>query len=148
MNAVDATVPEQTDLAPPERTIGGPPPAHLAGAGPTETAGTQEPPEQPLPAGQTVPHPPQFELSLRRLTHVPAQAVRGDGQLVVQPLERQTWPLVHVVPHIPQFFGSTVVSVQTPPHSVSWVGHAQLPAAQYSPPVQITPHPPQFDESV
>lgn len=149
VNEVVAVSPAQTEVVPVDvRLIGGPPPAHIAGAGPSATSVTQLPALQPVPVGQTTPQAPQLEELFWRSTQVPLQAVRGGGQLDAQAFDRQTWVGLQAMAQPPQFLGSTVVSVQTPLQSVSWLGQAQAPALQYSPPVQAMPQPPQFAESV
>ena len=60
--------------------------------------------------------------------HAPPQLVFGAGQVVPHLPAAQTSPLLHAVPHAPQFFGSSWVSKQALSH---WV----------SPPGQTTAHP-------
>lgn len=113
---VDAAVLPEHELAPPPslpvvKMMGGPLPTHLAGGGPTTTPGTQLPATHPCPAGQTLPHEPQFLESLFVLTQLRLQAVRPPTQLPVHVLEMQTWFTAQTVLHPPQWSGSPAVGM-------------------------------------
>jgi len=60
----------------------------------------------------------------------------------------QTCPAAHVLPHAPQFFGSTLVSAHVPDgHAVKSSRHWHLPARQCWPSPHWMPQAPQFSES-
>src|SRR5580658_4004185 len=62
----------------------------------------------------------------------------------------QTLPALHVLPHVPQFWESIFVLVQTPPQSVVPLPQlgAHVPAEHTSPVGQALPHLPQLASSV
>jgi hypothetical protein len=72
---------------------------------------TQEPPEQSLPAAQTLPHAPQlFGSSVSLAQYVGftvGQAVKEAEQLSTQALLWQSLPAAQVVPQLPQLLASS-----------------------------------------
>jgi hypothetical protein len=56
-------------------------------------------------------------------------------------------PKEHRVPHAPQCLGLDIGSTQRPSHSRNVAGQTQTLESQTRPPVQPTPHPPQFSAS-
>src|SRR5689334_6649245 len=53
-------------------------------------------------------------------------------------------PAVQTLPHVPQFFGSTWVALQTPLHTIWFVGQLQVLWLHVAPVGQALPHMPQF----
>jgi hypothetical protein len=62
---------------------------------------TQLPPLHTVPAAQTVPQPPQFELSDEMFTHPVLHSVRPTAHAQVP--STHVRPSVHALPHAPQF---------------------------------------------
>jgi hypothetical protein len=54
----------------------------------------------------------------------------------------------HDLPQPPQFAASDVVSLHVPLHDDCPEGHTHLPDLHVSPPLHVTPHPPQLFTSV
>jgi hypothetical protein len=101
-----------------------------------------------VPPVHTVPHPPQFALSVCSFTH---EAPHGDSPPVhvsAHMPETHCWLPEHCVPQPPQLSGSVCSSTHAPLHADSPVGHAQAPPVQLSPFAQPMPHWPQSLESV
>lgn len=63
--------------------------------------------------------------------------------LVHDPLS-QTSPVPHLVPHVPQLFGSVAVSVHSPLQSACPAAHWQVPLVQLCPLTHVVPHAPQL----
>ncbi len=103
------------------------------------------PRRQLVPAAQTCPHVPQFELLVCVLTHAPPQSVDPAGH--VQAPLMQT-PPVQVDPQAPQFDVLICRLTQVPLQLVVPAGQAHTPLTQLVPPPQVTPHPPQFSALV
>ena len=80
---------------------------------PPEHTSWQLPATHCCPAAHVVPHAPQFEASLCRLTHVPLQSVRPEVQVVLQVPAEHVWPGPHDTPHAPQLPLSLCTSSQT-----------------------------------
>ena len=99
---------------------------------------------QLVPPAQTLPHAPQFELSVFVLTHALPHWVWPGAQLDTHAAFEHTCPLPHLMPQPPQFAASLVVSMQTPLQSCLPAGHRQLPPLQLVPPEQTLPHAPQL----
>lgn len=109
---------------------------------------------------QAVEHTPQFDLSVRRLVHVPEQtASEVVGQQVpatkiceerqINPGPAQKYPVGTQRP--PHKATSDPVGQQIPSTTTSPTGHSknlQTPALQNAPGAHLFPHPPQFDPSV
>jgi hypothetical protein len=93
------------------------------------------------PAGQTVPHALQFELSPLRSTQVPGEVAVLPQTL--RPVEQphtpaeQVAPAAQTVPHAPQLFGSTCVSEHVVPHTVR--GLTQGPESVAVSPTAVSP---------
>lgn len=126
--------------------------------------------EQSWPAGQALPHAPQFAGSTFVSTHALPHAVVPPEQLPPHTAFEHTCPAAHAMPQPPQFAGSTLVSThalphftvpppqtseQTPFEQTSPAGHATLQAPQFArsivvfahvsphcvvPPRQVVPH--------
>lgn len=81
---------------------------------------TQAPATQFPPAPQTTSQEPQFDGSAWVFVHPPPQFTSPVAQTSVHAPFEQTFPAseAQVVPHVPQFFGSLCVSVQTPLQSL------------------------------
>jgi hypothetical protein len=125
------------------RTVPPPPVVHL-------------PPEQRLPDGHTLPHEPQFALSLSESTqYAPASPLQSvcvpPHALVHVPATHESSGFEHGFPHAPQFALSVCKSAQyaappSPPHCVCdplyvfW----QTPLTQICPLVHALPHWPQL----
>ena len=93
------------------------------------------PDEQICPLAQTLPHEPQLNVSVCRLTHAPPQFVWPDGQpAVVQVPLAQTCPEAHTWPHDPQLFGSDCALAHTPPQNTWPDTQAHAPFTQTCPP--------------
>ena len=71
---------------------------------------------------QAVPHLPQFEVSLLRLTQEPLQLVWVPHSVVHTPA-LHTVPVAHTVPHLPQFAVSVRVFTHDPSQRVLFAGH-------------------------
>lgn len=65
-------------------------------------------------------------------------------QELVAPLEVHSWPLEHLVPQLPQLFGSIEAFTHCVPQLSAPAWHAQLPETQALPTAQETPHAPQL----
>jgi hypothetical protein len=78
--------------------------------------------EHTWPAGQAVPHAPQFAGSLEESTHAPLQRVNGAPQMTPHVLATQVSVpppgSAHFCPHPPQLSRSVVVSMQRAPQAV------------------------------
>ncbi len=74
----------------------------------------QAPFTQVPPAWQALPHVPQLLTSVFRLTHVPLQLVKPDGQTATHDPFWQVCCDEHAFPHAPQLL-FVVKSVQLPP---------------------------------
>jgi hypothetical protein len=97
---------------------------------PTWQATTQVPPTQVVPVPQTFPHEPQFALSVAVFAQYsappasppvsppPPQVVSPAPQPVAHVPSEQTMPASHALPHAPQFFPSSLVSMQASPQRV------------------------------
>jgi hypothetical protein len=85
---------------------------------PTGQERTHADPTHFSPAPQTLPHVPQFRLSLVVSLQVPLQ-VANEPQVVVHTPALQTWPAAHALPQVPQLAASTLVSLQVPVQLVS-----------------------------
>jgi len=86
------------------------PPQRDSGAGhgpPPIVAGMQAPAEHVSSGGQTLPQKPQLLGSICMLLHRPPHSSPGGGQLVIG-AHVLPWqmPDGHVIPHMPQLFGS------------------------------------------
>jgi hypothetical protein len=88
----------------------------------------QVPPEQALPAVQTLPQAPQLALSVVSLAQYGAppsgvQSVSFDWQLVVHVPPEHTWPVPHTLPQAPQLVLSVLSLAQygAPPSTVQSV---------------------------
>jgi hypothetical protein len=108
-----------------------------------------------LPASQTMPQPPQLARSVLVFTQVPPTPLSFAPQRSKPPGHTQlaalhTRPASHLWPQLPQFPALESVFTQTGgvPHSWLLAGHWHVPPWQMRPPVQATPQPPQFAESV
>jgi hypothetical protein len=92
----------------------------------------QTPAEQvglPPTAGQTLPHAPQFWMSVVRsisqpLEASPSQSARPGAQTQLPPA--QTVSGGHEAPHAPQWFGSVMRSAQMVPQQARPAGHAHV----------------------
>lgn len=87
------------------------------------------------------------------LTQAPPQLVRPPEQVVTQAPFEHTWFIMQALPHDdiwsgPQLSGSERVSMQVEPQRKVPLGHAQAPALQMRPPVQVVPQAPQLAASV
>lgn len=105
-----------------------------------------------LPALQTLPHVPQFVLSVRRFTQLtPHLSPPGPEQSPPQtPLMHVAVPPVgatHAVHDAPQLLTEASLA-QVPPQSCCPAGHAHAPFEHVLPPLQTLPHVPQFALSV
>jgi hypothetical protein len=72
----------------------------------------QAPCEQTLPLAQTVPHVPQFALSVWVVVHEPPQFVLPTPHAEAQAPALQTFVAPQTFPQAPQLLGSLLVSVQ------------------------------------
>src|SRR5947209_7687626 len=70
--------------------------------------------EHTLPAGQTVPHAPQFLMSFMMLTHAPPQLVRPVQRSAHLPAT-QSWSREQAAPQAPQLSALVIGSMQTAP---------------------------------
>jgi hypothetical protein len=68
--------------------------------------------------GQTLPHAPQFEVSVAVETQLPEQFVVPLGQLTVHAPFEQLRPVPQGLSQAPQFAASVLVSTQAPEQSV------------------------------
>jgi hypothetical protein len=114
-------------------------PHRICPGGQVHTLATQLAPEP-----QTVPQAPQLVgLTVRSTQPSTGQSVLLASQ--AQALATQLCPaIVQAVPHIPQFAGSVVRSVQVPAQSVAGAVHPHMPPAHTSLAVQAMPHMPQL----
>jgi hypothetical protein len=86
--------------------------------------GSRHPPKRQLvPEPQTVPHLPQFALSVLRVLQAPLQAVWSVGHWQT-PLT-QVAPVAHALPHVPQLTVLDRTSLHVPPQSAWPVAHLQ-----------------------
>ena len=95
------------------------------------------------PAGQAVPHAPQFWISVARSTHARSQSVSAPQSGAHAP-DLHTWADGQAVPHAPQFAGSVVTFAQAEPHCIRPVAHTHAPPMHVVPGMQTAPHVPQF----
>lgn len=116
-----------------------------------QTAGSaagqvQMPDAQLAPLAQAVPHAPQFEGSVRTLTHAPPQASSPEGQ---QTPEVQVSPVGQALPQAPQFASSVVRYAHAVAQAVAPEGHRQTWATHSSfASGHAYPQAPQFEGSV
>jgi hypothetical protein len=94
------------------------------------------------PAGQALPHAPQFRGLLVVSTHARSQFVSVPQSGAQAPV-RQTSGAGQLVPQVPQFAGSAVTSTQLAPHCESPVAHVHIPLVQTVPGMQTVLHMPQ-----
>jgi hypothetical protein len=92
---------------------------------------------------------PQCEGSLVRSTQSGSQTVRPGGHFLMHVLALHSWSTAQPIPHLPQLSWSVSGSMQNCPQSNMGMVHAalHLPAAQYSPVLHFTLHPPQLSGS-
>ncbi len=86
------------------------------------------PPKQTCPAAQTLPHAPQFSLSVLVLTQLEGppslpHSVLPEGQAEVQTPPTHAWPPAQRVPHLPQFSLSVLSETQMAPQASCPVSH-------------------------
>jgi hypothetical protein len=122
--------------APPQSVIAPPPPP---------TAGQpQLPLLQTCPLEQVTPQPPQLFVSVAVATQAPAQFVVPAPHEATQVPDEHTWLDAHLVPQVPQFAGSVTRSAHWPLHVTVPGGQLHLSFEHDCPPLQVTPHAPQF----
>src|SRR4051812_3224345 len=90
VNVVWASLPAHSWTGPAEICTGGPPPAHFAPGSPRTAVFAQCPSEHPSPGPHSVPHMPQWWLSIRTSMQLPAHAVSPGKQLVLHPPPEHT----------------------------------------------------------
>ena len=113
---------------------------------------THIPPRHTVPAGQWLPHEPQFCESPIKLAQTLPQSVYPLLHCTLQtPLLHVTVELggaVHFWPQLPQLFGSVPRFTQALPQRLSPAGQTQEPKLHPAPAGQTFPQPPQFVGSV
>jgi hypothetical protein len=102
-----------------------------------------------VPAGQTVPHAPQFDGSSFVFTHARLHSTRPLAQVTAHWPSEQTSPMAHAVPQVPQLAGSLETSTHALPHWVAPVRHPlQAPEVQAVRAGHAVPQAPQFATSL
>jgi hypothetical protein len=109
---------------------------------------TQLPLTHTAPAAQALPHAPQFWLSVwvfaQAFPHSAYPVPMASHAWQVPPMQARC-PCVHAVPQPPQESGSELRFLQIPWQSLGkFPGQTQAADWHCLPPVQVTPHPPQF----
>jgi hypothetical protein len=84
--------------------------------------------EQYFPPEHVLPHAPQFFASVARLTQPTQQVLPALQEQGTQLLLTHISPSWQAAAHAPQWWASLILSVQSPPQSVSPVGQVQAPA--------------------
>lgn len=91
--------------------------------------------------------PPQWFAFVRVSTHALLQLVRPPEHWLTQLFAWQTWPAAHERPHMPQFFGSLVVSVHVPLQLTRLPGQSHMPLVHVSLPAHCVAQFPQWSSS-
>jgi hypothetical protein len=134
-----------------EPIIGPIPPVHAV----SPLGHEQVPPLHVPPAGHALPQDPQFAVLVFVSTQVvppigpmPVHAVSPVGQPASHAPATQVLPRPQRLPHVPQLFGSVVVSVHSPLQLVSPPPQTHAPLVHDAPVPQALPHAPQSNGSL
>jgi hypothetical protein len=100
---------------------------------------TQAPPTQAVPAGQALPHAPQFDASLDVATHELPHSVSPTAQAAWQEPLEHVRPALQTWPHEPQLSSSVPVLLQAPWQDDCPAGHETGAGALHTPLWQVVP---------